>query len=52
MTCNFKSALSNNMNTSVFQYYIKMTGYTDPTAGTGGTLEDKEKERLADKFSS
>ena len=29
----FKSCLANNMNTAVFQYYVKMTGYDD-----GGSL--------------
>lgn len=29
LTITFKSCLPNNMNTAVFQYYVKMVGYTD-----------------------
>ena len=34
----FKSCIANNMNTAVFQYYVKMTGYDD-----GGSLQPGDK---------
>ena len=35
LQCNFKSCLANNLNTSIFQYYVKMTGYNNPSAEIG-----------------
>ena len=45
LSIEFKSCLANNMNTSVFQYYVKMTGYDD-----GGSLQpgDTSKDNIAD----
>lgn len=39
----FKSCLANNMNTAVFQYYVKMTGYDD-----GGSLQSGPGEKSQD----
>ena len=39
----FKSCLANNMNTAVFQYYVKMTSYdygTDDSFGPGQESKD------------
>jgi hypothetical protein len=43
LTMNFKSCLANNMNTAVFQYYVKMTGYDD-----GGSLQSGPGEKSQD----
>ena len=33
LSINFKSCLANNLNTSIFQYYVQMTGYENYTTG-------------------
>ena len=43
----FKSCIANNMNTSVFQYYVKMTGYDD-----GGSLQSGPGETSKDDWAS
>lgn len=43
----FKSCLANNMNTAVFQYYVKMTGYDD-----GGSLQSGPGEKSQDDVMS
>lgn len=46
LTITFKSCIANNMNTAVFQYYVKMTGYDSGTfdsatsAGDPGALDN------------
>lgn len=41
LQCSFKSCLPNNLNSSIFQYYVKMTGYDDEGAiPPGGTVKD------------
>lgn len=51
----FTSCLANNLNTSVFQYYVKMTGYenygNDGEAGTPGHDESKDEPTQHDKLS-
>jgi hypothetical protein len=49
----FKSCIANNMNTAVFQYYVKMTGYDSgsfdsPTSAgdPGGKSSDDWASRL------
>ena len=43
----FKSCIANNMNTSVFQYYVKMTGYDD-----SGSLQSGPGEKSKDDWAS
>lgn len=49
----FTSCLANNLNTSVFQYYVKMTGYenygNDGENGTPGHDETKDEPTQWDK---
>ena len=46
LSIKFKSCIANNMNTSVFQYYVKMTGYDSgpmdsaTSAGNPGVLDN------------
>ena len=42
----FKSCLANNMNTAVFQYYVKMTGYDGYKSDNPG---DTSKDSIADQ---
>ena len=43
----FKSCIANNMNTAVFQYYVKMTGYDD-----SGSLQSGPGEKSKDDWAS
>ena len=45
LSCTFQSCLANNLNTSIFQYYVKMTGYED-AANAGGTSNDDAMSKL------
>ena len=46
----FESCFENNMNTSVFQYYVKMIGYDGyESAGQPGTVSNDDiLSRIAD----
>ena len=48
----FTSCLANNMNTSVFQYYVKMTKFNNYTDVKGGSeTTNKNQEEVAAKLS-
>lgn len=51
LSCTFQSCLANNLNTSIFQYYVKMTGYenhSDDNSSNrpGGTSNDDAISKL------
>ena len=53
LSITFKSCIANNMNTAVFQYYVKMTGYDSgpfdsatSSGDPGGTSQDDWASRL------
>ena len=53
LSINFKSCLANNMNTSVFQYYVKMTGYENyGKEGENGQPGTDSNDSASDKISN
>ena len=51
LSINFKSCLANNMNTAVFQYYVKMVGYDGYAKGnTGGDSTKSLAAEIEEKY--
>lgn len=48
LSCTFQSCLANNLNTSIFQYYVKMTGYEQASTGTGKESTDDMYSKVED----